>query len=65
MVGQACAAAVINGRPRVSSVPTRTYGKKTRMANLTGEQYNGLPFAFLQVQKGTSLNLSEFVDGCD
>jgi hypothetical protein len=27
--------------------------KKTRMANLTREQYNGLPFVFLRVQKGT------------
>ena len=27
--------------------------KKTRVANLTREQYNGLPFAFLWVQKGT------------
>src|SRR5262249_35462674 len=29
--------------------------KKTRVANLTREQYNGLPFAFLRVQKGTWL----------
>jgi transposase-like protein len=27
--------------------------KKTRVANLTREQYNGLLFAFLRVQKGT------------
>ena len=27
--------------------------KKTRVANLTREQYNGLPFSFLRVQKGT------------
>ena len=27
--------------------------KKTRVANLTREQYNGLPFAFLRVQKGS------------
>ena len=26
--------------------------KKTRVANLTREQYNGLPFTFFQVQKG-------------
>jgi len=27
--------------------------KKTRVANLTREQYDRLPFSFLQVQKGT------------
>jgi transposase-like protein len=27
--------------------------KKTRVANLTREQYNGLPFSFLRIQKGT------------
>ena len=34
--------------PRIHTEP-----KKTRVANLTREQYNGLPFAFLRVQKGT------------
>src|SRR5262245_40484167 len=38
---------------QVSRESVREVLKKTRMANLTGEQYNGLPFAFFRVQKGT------------
>src|SRR6184192_2904829 len=38
--------------PRRIQVPSSPR-KKTRVANLTREQYNGLPFSFLRVQKGT------------
>src|SRR5262249_29114702 len=38
---------------RVSSATVIDVLKKTRVANLTREQYNRLPFASLRVQKGT------------